>query len=462
MGSQLNLMPIKSYSELFSAFKATSKCSHTPGPEASIFNLIDFIDDAQMAKADDISRSCMMEARIAAFRNAPTARGGGYLVKGLLDHGADGKHWIIWVKKPEGNPTRDEIIKNYVNILAHALGSFPGLSVYSCSAVLCYVYLDSEMDSDLNVSIMFLKPLIFFPRGTLPERLRLPRGFVDHFGESLPELLNLKTMEGFNFSVKYSNEDGCISDMHGLLANLLPKEFQFMLFKYLGGANFEVFILDVGCVLQGIPGRNNSFQCMFIRIFGKDSSEWTPLKLSEDFIDKFGNQVPSGIRYLLTDGTLVSGSFDSGNGTIRGLQKVYRFYNVSIFDIMVFTYTGGDVFAVHAFGKHCMPKRSCKDPGLYFEVEIKQSHLQDYDFGVTVPVKFKAATKNIGEAGTLKIQHGERRWNVVLKKRTNRVELHRGWSVLWKDLDLMTGDICVFNNAGSKLKFNLEVYRKSI
>ena len=23
-----------------------------------------------------------------------------------------------------------------------------------------------------------------------------------------------------------------------------------------------------------------------------------------------------------------------------------------------------------------------EDPGLYFEVEIKQSHLQDYDFGV--------------------------------------------------------------------------------
>lgn len=47
-----------------------------------------------------------------------------YLVKGLLDHGADGKHWIIWVKEPEGNPTRDEIIKNYVNILARALGRY--------------------------------------------------------------------------------------------------------------------------------------------------------------------------------------------------------------------------------------------------------------------------------------------------------------------------------------------------
>ncbi|WOG81556.1 hypothetical protein DCAR_0100707 [Daucus carota subsp. sativus] len=287
------------------------------------------------------------------------------------------------------------------------------------------------MDSDLKIPIMFLKALIFFPRGTLPDKLRLPRGFVDLFGESLPEMLNLKTMEGFNFAVKYSKEDGCFSDMHGLLAKLLPKECQFFLFKHLGGANFEVFILDVGCVLQG---RNNSFECMFIRIFGKSSSEWSPLKLSEDVIDKFGSQVPSGIR----------------------------FYDVSICDILVFTYTGGDLFVVHAFGKDCMPKRSCKDAGLYFEVEIKQSHLQDYDFGVTVPVKFKAATKNLGEAETLKIRHGQKSWNVVLKKRTNRVELHSGWSLLWKDLDLMTGDICVFNNAGSKLKFNLEVYKKSI
>lgn len=39
-----------------------------------------------------------------------------------FDLGADGKHWIIWVKEPEGNPTRDEIINDYVNILASVLG----------------------------------------------------------------------------------------------------------------------------------------------------------------------------------------------------------------------------------------------------------------------------------------------------------------------------------------------------
>nr|XP_017225237.1 PREDICTED: uncharacterized protein LOC108201468 [Daucus carota subsp. sativus] len=110
------------------------------------------------------------------------------------------------------------------------------------------------MDSDLKVPFMFLKALIFFPRGTLPDKLRLPRGFVDLFGDSLPEMVNVKTMEGFNFAVKYSKEDGCFSDMHGLLAKLLAKECQFFLFKYLGGAVFQVFLLDVGCVLHSMTG----------------------------------------------------------------------------------------------------------------------------------------------------------------------------------------------------------------
>lgn len=87
------------------------------------------------------SNTTSVTRRIAAFRNAPTARGsGGYLVKGLLDHGADGKHWIIWVKKPEGNPTRDEIINNYVNILAHALGrysSFFDFIIAFCDYMFC-------------------------------------------------------------------------------------------------------------------------------------------------------------------------------------------------------------------------------------------------------------------------------------------------------------------------------------
>ncbi|KAL1807644.1 hypothetical protein ACET3Z_024634 [Daucus carota] len=43
------------------------------GPEASVVDLIDFITDAQMAKADDISpRSCLMEARFLKFMAGAT------------------------------------------------------------------------------------------------------------------------------------------------------------------------------------------------------------------------------------------------------------------------------------------------------------------------------------------------------------------------------------------------------
>ncbi|WOH01646.1 hypothetical protein DCAR_0521031 [Daucus carota subsp. sativus] len=93
--------------------------------------------------------------RTAALRNGRTARVGGYLVKGLLDHGADGKHWIIWVKEPEGNPTRDEIIKNYVNILARALGSEEEarMKIYSVSTRHYYAIgalIDEEICSKLR------------------------------------------------------------------------------------------------------------------------------------------------------------------------------------------------------------------------------------------------------------------------------------------------------------------------
>lgn len=61
----------------------------------------------------------------------------------------------------------------------------------------------------------------------------------------------------------------------------------------------------------------------------------------------------------------------------------------------------------------------------------------------TIPAKFKSATDKFGDVETLNICHGTNSWNLILKKRTNKVELHSGWSVLWKELHLVAGDICV-------------------
>lgn len=39
----------------------------------------------------------------------------------LLD-GCDFEHWLVVVEKPEGEPTRDEIIDSYINTLAKVVG----------------------------------------------------------------------------------------------------------------------------------------------------------------------------------------------------------------------------------------------------------------------------------------------------------------------------------------------------
>ncbi|WOH12423.1 hypothetical protein DCAR_0831927 [Daucus carota subsp. sativus] len=318
------------------------------------------------------------------------------------------------------------------------------------------------MEPEMRYPVDFLKALIFFPKGSLPQKLFLPRGFVDRFGGLLPEIVNIKTMDEQRFSIKFSAEDGCFFDMHALLSKLLPKECQFFYFKYLGGPNFEVFLLDVKYDLHGISGIASPFQCMFIRIYPNLSSKWEPLRLSEEFISKYGSQIPREIRFQVSDGSFLGGIYDKGDGTITGLQPVYKFYNLSFFEPLVFTYLGVDLFVVNAFGKDCMPKNVNSDSGDFFEVELKPSHLLEYDFGVTIPAKFKSLLSKIDCNGFIKIKHGNDSWNVLLKKRPNRVELHTGWTLLWKSLRLLPGDICVFRRAGSNFKFNCEVYRHHV
>ncbi|GKA26549.1 multiple organellar RNA editing factor 8, chloroplastic/mitochondrial-like protein [Tanacetum coccineum] len=70
----------------------------------------------------------------------------------LLD-GCDFEHWFIFVEKPEGEPTRDEIIDSYINTLAKALGlSYDDarMKIYSVSTRYYFAFgaLISEEDSD--------------------------------------------------------------------------------------------------------------------------------------------------------------------------------------------------------------------------------------------------------------------------------------------------------------------------
>ncbi|XP_076907089.1 uncharacterized protein LOC143563436 [Bidens hawaiensis] len=68
----------------------------------------------------------------------------------LLD-GCDFEHWLVVVDKPEGEPTRDEIIDSYINTLAKVVGSYDEarMKIYSVSTRCYFAFgaLVSEEDS---------------------------------------------------------------------------------------------------------------------------------------------------------------------------------------------------------------------------------------------------------------------------------------------------------------------------
>lgn len=67
---------------------------------------------------------------------------------------------------------------------------------------------------------------------------------MDRFGDSLPDIVNVQTMDGEIFPIKFLAVEGCFYDMHALLSKLLPKQCQFFYFKFVGGPNFQVLLLD--------------------------------------------------------------------------------------------------------------------------------------------------------------------------------------------------------------------------
>lgn len=78
--------------------------------------------------------------------------------------------------------------------------------------------------------------------------------------------------------------------------------------------------------------------------------------MSADFVSKYGKELSREIRFQVSDGSFLGGLYDYQNGNLIGLQKVYKFYNMSMFESLVITYVGGDLFVANAFGTDCMPK----------------------------------------------------------------------------------------------------------
>ncbi|KAK1439629.1 hypothetical protein QVD17_05449 [Tagetes erecta] len=71
----------------------------------------------------------------------------------LLD-GCDFEHWLVVVDKPEGEPTRDEIIDSYINTLAKVVGSYDEarMKIYSVSTR-CYFAFGALVSEELSYKL---------------------------------------------------------------------------------------------------------------------------------------------------------------------------------------------------------------------------------------------------------------------------------------------------------------------
>ncbi|KAJ0457985.1 hypothetical protein HanIR_Chr15g0780001 [Helianthus annuus] len=71
----------------------------------------------------------------------------------LLD-GCDFEHWLVVVDKPEGEPTRDEIIESYINTLAKVVGSYDEarMKIYSVSTR-CYYAFGALVSEELSYKL---------------------------------------------------------------------------------------------------------------------------------------------------------------------------------------------------------------------------------------------------------------------------------------------------------------------
>ncbi|KAI3769309.1 hypothetical protein L6452_00410 [Arctium lappa] len=71
----------------------------------------------------------------------------------LLD-GCDFEHWLVVVEKPEGEPTRDEIIDSYIKTLAQVVGSYDEarMKIYSVSTR-CYYAFGALVSEEVSYKI---------------------------------------------------------------------------------------------------------------------------------------------------------------------------------------------------------------------------------------------------------------------------------------------------------------------
>nr|XP_043623798.1 multiple organellar RNA editing factor 8, chloroplastic/mitochondrial-like [Erigeron canadensis] len=90
------------------------------------------------------TKSSLKDSNNTAWSNKPPK-------ETILLDGCDFEHWLVVVEKPEGEPSRDEIIDSYINTLAKVVGTYDEarMKIYSVSTRCYYAFgaLVSEEDS---------------------------------------------------------------------------------------------------------------------------------------------------------------------------------------------------------------------------------------------------------------------------------------------------------------------------
>ncbi|KAL1831324.1 hypothetical protein ACET3Z_000975 [Daucus carota] len=315
------------------------------------------------------------------------------------------------------------------------------------------------MELDSEYPVRFIKPIIPENYGGLGDRMVLPYKFVHKYGSLVGDQLKMVACEGDGVQLKFSEREGTLVGMKLLLKKLSAKDMQFLYFQLHADLKLSVCVVDKDTIVDDEAGSALDKWCKLILVCPKMSSNCRALKLPTNFVAIFGKTMPRKIRFKLSNGVLANGSYDHETETISGLWGVYKLLKMSFFDSLVLCYNGSDVFELNCFGKDCMEKKPIRNCDGCFEVMIKPSHLKDYDFGVTIPSEFSNVFESWQEAETISVSHGRWNWNLLVRKRSGRVEILGGWSFLWKKLHLTVGDVCLFIRAGSKLNFKLEVYK---
>lgn len=82
------------------------------------------------------------------------------------------------------------------------------------------------------------------------------------------------------------------------------------------------------------------------------------------FVEKFGDLIPSQVTFHLEDGQHVKGFFDRELKQFSGLQQVFRLTCFKPLEIVLFTYYGDGKFDVSVFGGDCVEKPVINDSSL--------------------------------------------------------------------------------------------------